>query len=348
MFIVDNPAKIIQYMPKEKPTIMVSVPKVWEKIYKTIMNDDMKRNLYKYGGTFANKLIGSALKKKTGGELKIVVSGGGGLPYHIDKFFDDVGIEVLEGYGLTETSPIVAARSKGSRALGTVGKPFPRVQVEIRDEDKVINEPGKEGIIYVKGDYVMKGYYKDLEETALVLQDGWLNTGDIAQYTENMDLQIIGREKEIMVTAGGKNVHPKNIENRLLTNPYILSVMAVCEHYDLETEKNIQWDLPGVLIVPAIDYYNKKKKTNFKDMEELSQDKEAKEFYTKLSRKQANEDSNTKPEEKIRAVSLMPKEFEKGVELSEKLEFKRHKIIREYQADIIRQMYNTFGTKSFK
>jgi long-chain acyl-CoA synthetase len=144
----------------------------------------------------------------------------------------DLGIVVYQGYGITETSPVISAEHPGARKLGTVGPPIPQVEVRI-------HEPNEEGIgeIWVKGPNVMLGYYNNPQATAEVLTDGWYHTGDLGCVDAKGLLAICGRVKNVIVTANGKNVYPEEVENELLHSPYLAEVMVYGHKVDATAEE---------------------------------------------------------------------------------------------------------------
>ncbi len=229
-----------------RPQIMVSVPRVFEKIYAKVMDNvlassPLKRKIFfwaarvgrEYGGkklldqpihgslqfkkNLAQKLVFSKIIEKTGGKVRFFVSGGAPLSKDIAEFFYAMGLVVLEGYGLTETSPVIAVNTLEDIRFGSVGKPIPGIDVKIADD----------GEILTKGPHVMKGYYKMETETREVIVDDWFYTGDIGFLDEEGFLTITDRKKDIIVTAGGKNVAPQPIENILKTNPYVSNAVII-------------------------------------------------------------------------------------------------------------------------
>jgi long-chain acyl-CoA synthetase len=229
-----------------KPHIMVSVPRVFEKIYAKVMDNvlegsALKRKLFfwsvKIGKQYAQKqldkekipkglsfkkniaekLVFSKIVSRTGGRVRFFVSGGAPLSKDIAEFFYGMGLIVLEGYGLTESSPVIAVNTLEEIKFGSVGRPIPDVTVKI----------AKDGEILAKGPNIMKGYYKEEEETEEALKNGWLKTGDIGYLDEDNFLFITDRKKDIIVTAGGKNIAPQMIENQLKTNPFISNVVVI-------------------------------------------------------------------------------------------------------------------------
>jgi long-chain acyl-CoA synthetase len=174
-------------------------------------------------------LVFKKIKQKLGGRFRFTVSGGGALPPHVDKFFGAAGILLLEGYGLTETTPVVSVRLQKHPVAGTIGPLLAELDVKLLDPEtaKPVG-PGKKGVIHVKGPNIMKGYYNRPDKTAEVLSsDGWLNTGDLGMQTFKGELKIIGRVKETIVLLGGENVEPVPIEDKILECGAIDQVMVV-------------------------------------------------------------------------------------------------------------------------
>ena len=165
----------------------------------------------------AAKLVFSKIIEKTGGRVHFFVSGGAPLSSDIAEFFYAIGLVILEGYGLTETSPVLACNTFEKMKFGTVGTPVPGVEIKIAPD----------GEILAKGPNVMKGYYKKDQETREAFEDGWFKTGDIGHFDADGFLVITDRKKDLIVTAGGKNVAPQPIENLLKTNPYIQTAVVV-------------------------------------------------------------------------------------------------------------------------
>jgi len=224
-----------------KPTIMVGVPLLYSKIYKGIIRQieasRIKSLIFNYGG---RKIIGRALKKKLGGILRIMVSGAAPMDPEVIEGFVSLGIEFLEGYGITETSPVVSANLIGAIKIGSVGPPLRNVEV------KIVN-PDDEGIgeIAIKGDNVMLGYYKNPEQTEKVIRDGWLYSGDLGKIDEDNYIYITGRAKDVIVTRGGKNVYPDVVENVINKSRFIAESIVL----GYKT-KNLVGEDVGVLIHP--------------------------------------------------------------------------------------------------
>jgi len=187
----------------------------------------------------AEKLVFSKIKERTGGRLKIMLSGGGALPKNIGEFFGDLGIKVLEGFGLTETSPVMSVTEFHRQVYGTVGRIVPGIEVAIQNVDtkhiytiqthESFKETfeSEEGEIIVRGHCVMKGYFNKPEDTAAAIDpEGWLHTGDIGRYFKG-NLQITDRLKNMLVNAYGKNIYPTPVENTYLKSPKIEGVFLV-------------------------------------------------------------------------------------------------------------------------
>lgn len=272
-----------------------------------------------------------------GGSFKGSVSGGGALPIHIDQFFNYIGIPVLEGYGMTETSPIMAVRTYKNLVIGTVGPFFPDTEIRIVDDNtgeilypntsKQGNGRGLRGVIHARGPQVMKGYYKDETTTNELLKDGFMNTGDIGMITFNDCLKIIGRAKDTIVLNSGENVEPSGIEHKLLQSPFIDQCMVVGQD-----EKFI-----GVLIVPSL---NELQRSGFKvqTLEEAANNNLVKETIDLEIKNEILNNDRFKSYEKVRDFILIPKAFEPGDELTGKLSMKRHVITEKYQK-VITEMY---------
>ncbi|MGD8538215.1 MAG: long-chain fatty acid--CoA ligase [Candidatus Aminicenantes bacterium] len=237
---------VAENLQEIRPHIMVSVPRVFEKIYAKVMDNvlassPLKRKIFfwaakvgrEYGGkkllnqpisgslqfkkNLAQKLVFSKIIAKTGGRVRFFVSGGAPLSKDIAEFFYAMGLVVLEGYGLTETSPVIAVNTLEEVKFGSVGRPIPGVEAKIADD----------GEILTRGPHIMKGYYKMESETQEAFVNDWFCTGDIGFLDEEGFLTITDRKKDIIVTAGGKNVAPQPIENVLKTNPYVSNAVII-------------------------------------------------------------------------------------------------------------------------
>lgn len=213
--------KLGENLAEVKPTFLLAVPAVYriflDRIMKNINGKKLSKTLYSL--PLARNVVAKKVRETLGAGT-VFVSGGAALDPVVAEKFQEFGIMIYQGYGITETAPVITAEQPGKMCIGTVGKPLSSVQVKI-------NQPNEEGIgeILCKGPNVMKGYYKNDEATAEVLIDGWYYTGDMGKIDSNGYLSICGRVKNLIVTPNGKNVYPEEIENELLSSPFIQEVM---------------------------------------------------------------------------------------------------------------------------
>ena len=242
----ENLTTVAEDLRKVRPTIVVAVPRFYEKIYARIteavknapawkqslfewavrvgrrnaklkLQDQKSPILLAFSNMIARLLVFNKLKKAMGGRLRFFISGGAPLSKDLALFFYAADILILEGYGLTETSPVIAVNAVGDMRFGSVGKPISGIRVKIAED----------GEILTAGPCVMKGYYKNPEATEMCIRDGWFHTGDIGYFDREGFLHITDRKKDIIVTAGGKNVSPQNIESRLLSDTLFTQVMVL-------------------------------------------------------------------------------------------------------------------------
>lgn len=242
----ESMATVAEDIKKVRPTIVTSVPRFYEKAHARIREEvskapKWKQRLFDWAvriGTrssqirirrqkmpiwlsvyyrIAKALIFDKIKKAFGGRIRFFISGGAPLSKDLARFFHAAGMLVLEGYGLTETSPVIAVNAVGDCKFGTVGKPIAGVKVKIAED----------GEILTSGPCVMKGYYQNPEATDGMIRDGWLYTGDIGYFDEEGFLHITDRKKDIIVTAGGKNVAPQNIEGRILADALFAQAVVI-------------------------------------------------------------------------------------------------------------------------
>ena len=270
-------------------------------------------------------LVFSKIKAKLGGNFVAGISGGGALPKSVDRFFSAAGILLLEGYGLTETAPVLGVRDQKHPVPGTIGPVFPGTVIEIRDEEGNILPPGRKGIVFARGPQVMKGYYKQPELTNAILSpDGWLNTGDLGMLTWHNELAIMGRVKDTIVLRGGENVEPLPIEQKMQESPYISQSMLLGQD-----QKYL-----AALIVPdyeALQEYASQNNLSFMDREDLIGSPEIEELINGEIQERINSKNGFKSFERVNRFRLLTKPFEVGDELSQKQEIKRHVISARYE-----------------
>jgi long-chain acyl-CoA synthetase len=274
-------------------------------------------------------LVFKKIKHKLGGRFRFTVSGGGALPPHVDKFFGAAGILLLEGYGLTETTPVVSVRLQKHPVAGTIGPILSELEVKLLDPEtgKPVG-PGKKGVIHVKGPNVMKGYYNRPDKTAEVLSaDGWLNTGDLGMQTFKGELRIIGRVKETIVLLGGENVEPVPIEDTILESKYIDQVIVLGQD-----QKFL-----AALVVPnqeALEKYAEEQKITYMSKEDLLESAEIIEHVSDEINSRVGAKRGFREFERVFRFKLIPKHFEEPVELSGTLKMKRDVINQIYKKEI--------------
>ncbi len=279
---------------------------------------------------FPMKFLGDALvfgkiKAKLGGRFTAGISGGGALPKSVDRFFSASGILLLEGYGLTETAPVLGVRDQHHPVPGTIGPVFPGTVIEIRDEEGTVLAPGHKGIVFAKGPQVMKGYYKQPEMTAAMISaDGWINTGDLGMLTWNNELAIMGRVKDTIVLRGGENIEPLPIEQKMQESLYIAQTMLLGQD-----QKFL-----AALVVPdyeAIQEYATENNLGYIDREDLISLPEVEELINGEIQERISAKNGFKSFERVNRFRLLSKPFEVGDELSQKQEIKRHVIAERYK-----------------
>ncbi len=357
-------------MGEVKPTVMNCVPRLLERIHDRAMKNGTSAGglktkiflwalqvgreyrLVKEAGKnpnfilvrkqkIAEKLVFSKIKERTGGRLKVMLSGGGALPKNIGEFFGDLGIKILEGFGLTETSPVMSVTENHRIIYGTVGRIIPGIDVAIQNIDtKDIytiqthdnfkeDFESEEGEIIVRGHCVMKGYWNKPEETASVIdKEGWFHTGDIGRFYRG-NLQITDRLKNMLVNAFGKNIYPTPVENTYLKSPKIEQIFLVGDKREYIT----------AIVVPSRDTLKETFNLNddfFEEDRQFIENKEISDWISQDLKKLSHELAKF---ERIKNFKVKRKPFsmEDG-EITPTLKAKR-KVIEKKYAEAIDEMY---------
>ncbi|EID85937.1 Long-chain acyl-CoA synthetase (AMP-forming) [Treponema sp. JC4] len=279
-------------------------------------------------------LVFRKIRAKMGGRINIAISGGGALQKDIDDFYRAIGLNLLEGYGMSETAPVVSFRDYRHPRPGVVGVIFPTMEVRIVAEEhgSIVSMehlgPGRQGLIVLRSPQVMKGYYKRPDLTEKVLdRAGWLNTGDLGMMTLDNEIKITGRAKDTIVLLDGENVEPVIIESALLESNYIESIMVTGQD-----KKYL-----GALIVPVKDAliaFASENNLAYTSYENLLTLPEVTELIQGIINEKITAANGFRLCEKIFKFKLLPKSFEAGVELSAKLEMMRFRIAEIYKAEI--------------
>ncbi|MBO8131966.1 MAG: long-chain fatty acid--CoA ligase [Candidatus Marinimicrobia bacterium] len=349
VFYAESIEKVAENLLEARPTVMTTVPRLFEKVYARVIENvskfsKIKQKLFwtsiskgkkvckkKAEGknpdifttisySILKKIVLSKLKERVGGRLRFAVSGGAPMPKEIGEFFNAANIKILEGYGLTETSPVVSVNPLEQNRIGTVGPPLPNVEVKIAED----------GEILVRGKNVMLGYYKNEEATREVIdEEGWLRTGDIGILDKFGYLIITDRKKNIIVTSGGKNVAPQPMENALASSKWIEQVLIIGD----------KRRFVSALIVPEfvnLERWAEEKGLAWKSREDLINLKEVQELYERVIEESMEGFAQF---EKVKKFRLLSKEFtiEEG-ELTPSLKIRR-KIVEEKYKNIIDEIY---------
>lgn len=277
-------------------------------------------------------LVFKGIKMRLGGNFVAGISGGGALPAAVDNFFSAAGILVLEGYGLTESAPVLGVRDQNHPVPGTVGPVFPGTEVKIVDESGNLLPPGKKGLVLARGPQIMLGYYKMEEQThAAIDKDGWLNTGDLGMLTINNELTILGRAKDTIVLLGGENIEPSPIEEKISESMFISKAVLLGQD-----QKYL-----AALIVPdmeMLETYAKENSVSYMYTEDLVDTPEINEMINDIIQELVNPKNGFKNFERIFKFKILTKDFEIGKELSAKQEIKRH-VINDLYAKEIKSLF---------
>lgn len=340
---------VAQNMQEVSPTVMLSVPRLYETMHDRVLRaveagSSLKQKIFHWGVAvgskvstsiqqgrnpsillsikqgIADKLVFAKLKAATGGNLRFFISGGAALPQSIAEFFHAAGILILEGYGLTETSPVISLNYPEKWKFGTVGEHVPGIEVQIAED----------GEILTRGPHVMKGYFNNDEATAEVIDsEGWFYTGDIGIIDEDGFIKITDRKKNIIVLSNGKNVAPQPIESQLIQSSFINQIMLVGNE-----RKNV-----AALIVPnfeALNSWGKENEVDTSDMSAMLKTREVHQLIQKEIRERLTDFADF---EQVRRFALLEREFsQEEDEMTPTLKLKRNVIIEKF-SDEIEGMY---------
>ncbi|MBQ9207491.1 MAG: AMP-binding protein [Treponema sp.] len=280
------------------------------------------------------KLLGGAIvfrkiRKMLGTNFRSGVAGGGALPPAVDKFFWAIGVKLVEGYGLTETAPIISVRPIDRPVLGNVGSAVRGVSARV--VDPATRKPvkrGKKGVLEVKGGTVMKGYYKQPELTAKVIDDnGWFDTGDLARLTANNEIVLRGRTKDTIVQTGGENIEPLPIEMKMQESRFIQTAVVLGQD-----QRYL-----AALVVPEqaeVENFCKESGLPYKKYSDMVKSAEVLHLIETEVATRVNSKNGFKMYERINKIALLEKPFEVGVELSAKQEIMRYRINEIYSSEI--------------
>lgn len=340
--------KIAQNMTEVKPTVMTAVPRLFERMHSKIIKNvesqpEKKQKIFQWAlevgklyfeagkdgrsipigltikHKLADKLVFKKLRERTGGRLRFFISGGAALSRDLGEFFVSAGIKIIEGYGLTESSPVLSCNRLDDFKFGTVGKPFPGVEIKIASD----------GEILAHGPNIMQGYYKNKKETEATIKDGWLHTGDIGVFDAEGFLIITDRKKHLFKTTGGKYIAPTPIENLFLASKYI-------DQFVLIGDRRM---FLSALIVPdfdAVKEYADAHRIQYNSVQDLL---ESKQIYEMLEKELGQFQKRLANYERVRKFKILDQPFsiETG-EMTPSLKLKR-KVIEERYGDLIEDMY---------
>ncbi|CAN5885489.1 long-chain fatty acid--CoA ligase [soil metagenome] len=345
---ISDPKRVVEYLAEVKPTLMVSVPRLYEKIYAAAharleTTSPNRRRLFAWAlrtGTryhqrkhanqavgpvlaaeyaIADRLVLAKIRDLVGGPKNFLSAGGAPLSRAVEEFFFAAGLLICQGYGLTETAPMISCNAPGAFRFGTVGRPVRDVEVRI----------GEQGEILVRGPNLMKGYYKKPEETRRAFVDGWFKTGDVGELDADGFLHVTDRIKDLIITDSGENVAPQHIETALKIDAYIEHVVALGDKRKFLT----------AIIVPqfsALEEYARSHGITFSSRSELVHRPEIHDFYRARIDKMS---VDLAPYERIKEFTLLDHELtQEAGELTPTQKVKRKTIATKY-AEMIDEMY---------
>ncbi len=336
--------QLLEELDLFKPSFLIAVPRVFEKVYngaKQKAHAEGKGRIFDKAAAVAedysrqhragkvslgtkvfhgifDKLVYSKLRAAMGGNVKVAVSGGAALGERLGHFFDGIGVQILEGYGLTENTGAITVNTPDALSIGSVGRPIPGCSVRIADD----------GEIMLKGGNIFQGYFNNPDATAEVMEGDWFHTGDIGQLDGEGFLRITGRKKEILVTAGGKNVAPAVLEDRIRAHALVSQALVVGD------------GRPFVAALVTIDAealpaWAEANDKSYDKVEDLLDDEDVVAHV-----KAAVDDANqaVSKAESVRDFRILPQDFEVGDELTPTLKVKRNVVIDRY-AEVIEEIY---------
>ncbi len=336
-------SKLEQVLAEVQPVIFVGVPRVYEKIRRQVIvktADFPKNAIYRWalsvgrahrdetltgtqprslGWKLANRVLFSNVRAGMGGKAELFISGGAPLGRELAKWYADIGIRIHEGYGLTETSPVIAVNTPRAHKLGTVGKPLPNVEVRVAEDGEVL----------VRGPSIFKGYWNRPQETREAFVDGWFKTGDIGNLDSDGYLSITDRKKDLIKTSGGKFIAPQPIENSLKLNPLIGTAVVLGDRRKF----------PAVLIsphFPVLEDWARANQVAFASREDLVASPRVQALYEGIVDESNKERARF---EKLKRVLLVPEEFSASAgTLTHTMKVRRRGIEERYRT-LIDDMY---------
>lgn len=346
VYYAESIAKIVDNLKEVKADIMPTVPRLLEKVYDKIENTGSKLtgikgkifywalNLglnyndkgensvgYIFQLKIARKLVFSKWKEALGGNIKLIISGGAALQPRLGRLFNAAGIPTLEGYGMTETSPVISLNDwgKNNSCIGTVGPRIKNVEIKIAEDGEVL----------AKGPNIMLGYYKEPDLTAEAIKDGWMHTGDLGELFEGRFLKITGRKKDLFKTSMGKYIAPAHMEEKLRESPFIDIPVVVGENQKFA----------GALIVPDFEYLKEWCKLDNKICPKPEEVIQRDDVQKKIKEEINKYNQNFGSHEQIKVFRLIADEWtvEKGM-LTAKMGIRRPKVIETY-SQLIDEMF---------
>jgi long-chain acyl-CoA synthetase len=330
------------------PTILTGVPRFYEKVHDRVMENaiaqpPIRRAIFflcmnagrkaahlrfqkrpvpfvtRLLARVGDRLVFSKIRERVGGRLRLCISGGAALSPRLMEFFFAVGIPIIEGYGLTETSPVICLNLPGREKPGAVGPPIPGVEVRIGEQDEILT----------RGPHVMKGYFRNEEATRAAIRDGWFHTGDVGLLDSDGFLHITDRLKELLVTAGGKNVAPQPIESRLKARKWIAEAVLIGDHRPCVV----------ALLVPNFAVLESEARGHgwtFTQRRELLERAEVRAIY---QQEVDRVNADLAPFEQVKTFALLDRELSQDAgELTPTLKVKRRVILKKF-GDVIEGLY---------